>query len=129
MDRFEEEVANYIGIKKAVVCVNGTNALHLALLLSGVRQKMKSSHSLLHLWQQRMQSPITMQSLCLLMSMAGNLDLSPTALETFLVEMTEIRDHECYNKITGRRIKHRLMHTFGHPCEIGKIGYLRPLSH
>ena len=38
VDRFEEMVAEYTGAKKAVVCVNGTNALHLAMLLSGVEQ-------------------------------------------------------------------------------------------
>ena len=33
VDRFEEMVAEYTGAKKAVVCVNGTNALYLALML------------------------------------------------------------------------------------------------
>ena len=36
VDRFEEMVADYTKAKKAVVCVNGTNALHLALVLVGV---------------------------------------------------------------------------------------------
>ena len=34
VDRFEEMVADYTGAAKAVVCVNGTNALHMALLLA-----------------------------------------------------------------------------------------------
>ena len=38
VDRFEEMVAEYTGAKKAIACVNGTNALHLALLLAGVKQ-------------------------------------------------------------------------------------------
>ena len=36
VDRFEEMVAEYTGAKKAIVTVNGTNALHLALLSVGV---------------------------------------------------------------------------------------------
>ena len=36
VDRFEEDMAKYTGAVKAVVCVNGTNALHMALMLSGV---------------------------------------------------------------------------------------------
>jgi perosamine synthetase len=36
VDQFEEMMAEYTGAKKAVACVNGTNALHLALLLSNV---------------------------------------------------------------------------------------------
>ena len=35
VDLFEIEMANYTGSAKAVTCVNGTNALHLALLLVG----------------------------------------------------------------------------------------------
>ena len=38
VDRFEEMVADYTGAARAVVCVNGTNALHIALLLAGVKQ-------------------------------------------------------------------------------------------
>ena len=36
--RFEEMVAEFAGARYAVACVNGTNALHIALQLSGVRQ-------------------------------------------------------------------------------------------
>ena len=38
VDRFEEMVAVYTGAKKAVVCVSGTNALHMAMLLVGVER-------------------------------------------------------------------------------------------
>lgn len=36
--RFEEMIADYVGAKYAVACVNGTNALHIALQLSGVQR-------------------------------------------------------------------------------------------
>ena len=36
VDRFENDMAAYTGAKKAVVCVSGTNALHMALMLVGV---------------------------------------------------------------------------------------------
>ena len=36
VDRFEKELANYTGAKYAVAVVNGTAALHIALLLAGV---------------------------------------------------------------------------------------------
>jgi perosamine synthetase len=35
--RFEEELARYVGAAHAIACVNGTAALHTALLLVGVR--------------------------------------------------------------------------------------------
>jgi dTDP-4-amino-4,6-dideoxygalactose transaminase len=37
VDKFEEMTEQYTGSKKAVVCVNGTEALHMALMLSGVK--------------------------------------------------------------------------------------------
>ena len=38
VDRFEEDMAKYTDAKKAVVCVSGTNALHMALQLVGVKK-------------------------------------------------------------------------------------------
>ncbi|SVE50254.1 uncharacterized protein METZ01_LOCUS503108, partial [marine metagenome] len=37
VDRFERDLAEYTGAKYAVVVVNGTAALHIALLLAGVQ--------------------------------------------------------------------------------------------
>ena len=37
VDRFENNMATYTGAKRAVVCVSGTNALHISLLLVGVK--------------------------------------------------------------------------------------------
>ena len=36
VDRFEQALADYVGTKCAVACVNGTAALHIALLTAGV---------------------------------------------------------------------------------------------
>ena len=38
VDRFEDDMAAYTGAKRAVVCVSGTNALHMALMLAGVER-------------------------------------------------------------------------------------------
>ena len=38
VDRFEEDMAAYTGAKRAVVCVSGTNALHMSLMLVGVKR-------------------------------------------------------------------------------------------
>ncbi len=38
VNRFEELVAEYLGVKHAIATVNGTAALHVALQLAGVRQ-------------------------------------------------------------------------------------------
>ena len=41
VDRFEEDMAKYTGAKRAVVCVSGTNSLHMALQLGGYFLMMK----------------------------------------------------------------------------------------
>ncbi|MBU2044083.1 MAG: LegC family aminotransferase [Candidatus Omnitrophica bacterium] len=37
VNKFEGVVANYIGRKFAVACINGTSALHIALMVAGIR--------------------------------------------------------------------------------------------
>lgn len=122
VDRFEEDMARFTNAKKAVVCVNGTNALHLALLLSGVKQG-----------DEVITQPLTFIATANAISYCGaypifidvdkdTLGLSPQALEDFLVENAEIKTDGCYNKTTKRRIAAVVpMHTFGHPCRIDEI--------
>src|ERR1035437_1121930 len=38
VNEFELKMAEYTGAKKAVICINGTSALHMALKLIGVEQ-------------------------------------------------------------------------------------------
>lgn len=122
VDQFEIEMANYSGAKKAVACVNGTSALHLALKLVGV----EPGHEVIT-------QPLTFIATANAISYCGahpvfldvhlyNLGLSPKALTTFLEMESEMRDDGCYNKITHRKIAAVVpMHTFGHPCKIDEI--------
>lgn len=34
VDRFENDMATFTGAKRAVVCVSGTNALHMSLMMA-----------------------------------------------------------------------------------------------
>lgn len=122
VDRFEDEMALFTGAKKAVVCVNGTNALHMALMLAGVKQT-----------NEIITQPITFIATANAISYCGahpvfvdvdkdTLGLSPKALNVFLSENAEIIDGSCYNKISKRKIAAVVpMHTFGHPCRIDEI--------
>jgi len=122
VDRFEEEIADYTGATKAVVCVNGTNALHLALLLAGVKRD-----------DEVITQPLTFISTAnsILYCSAypifldvdnANLGLSPESLSNFLKTKTEQKSAGCFNKLTNRRIAACVpMHTFGHPCRIDEI--------
>lgn len=48
--------------------------------------------------------------------------LSPKAVQSWLENNAELRNGECYNKTTGRRVKCCVpMHTFGHPVHIEEL--------
>lgn len=122
VDRFEEMVAGYTGAKKAVVCVNGTNALHLALMLVGVEQG-----------DEVITQPLTFIATANAISYAkahpvfidvdlDTMGLSPLKMEEWLNQNAEVRDSGCYNKNTKRRIRACVpMHTFGHPIHMDEL--------
>lgn len=122
VDRFEEEMARYTGAKKAVVCVSGTNALHMSLILSGVERE-----------DEVLTQALTFIATCNALSYIGahpvfvdvdkeTMGLSPAAVKDWLAKNGEIREGQCYNKNTGRRVKACVpMHTFGHPVRIDEL--------
>lgn len=125
VDRFEEEIAKYTGSKKAVVCVSGTNALHMSLMLVGVERD-----------DEVLTQALTFIATCNALSYIGahpvfidvdrsTMGLSPDSMKEWLVKNAEIRNGECFNKNTGRRVKACVpMHTFGHPVRIEEIADL-----
>ena len=122
VDRFEADMAAYTGAKKAVVCVSGTNALHMALMLVGVERD-----------DEVLTQALTFIATCNAVSYIGahpvfidvdrdTLGLSPRAVNDWLVKNAELRNGACYNKRTGRRVKACVpMHTFGHPVKIDEL--------
>lgn len=122
VDRFENDMAAYTGAKKAVVCVSGTNALHMAMMLVGVERDDE-------VLTQALTFIATCNAICYIGARPVFLDvdkstmgLSPDALRAWLVKNAEIRNGQCYNKNTGRRVKACVpMHTFGHPVRIEEI--------
>lgn len=122
VDRFEEMVRTYTNTKRAVVCVNGTNALHLALLLVGVERE-----------DEVLTQALTFIATANAISYSGavpvfidvdkdTMGLSPDKIKDWLVKNTEMRSGVCYNKRTKRRVKACIpMHTFGHPVKIDQL--------
>lgn len=122
VDNFEREMAAFTGAKRAVACVNGTNAIHLALMLVGVEAG-----------DEVLTQPLTFVATCNALSYCGahpvfidvdrdTLGLSPVKLEEWISRHAELRGDTLYNKLTGRRIKACLpMHTFGHPVHLNQL--------
>jgi aminotransferase in exopolysaccharide biosynthesis len=125
VDRFEQEMARYTGAQKAVVCVSGTNALHLALVLVGVERE-----------DEVLTQALTFVATCNAISYIGahpvfidvdrsTMGLSPDALKNWLARNAEIRNGQCFNKHSNRRVKACVpMHTFGHPARIEEIAHV-----
>ena len=144
VDRFEEDMAAYSGAKRVVVCVSGTNALHMSLMLVGVKRD-----------DEVLTQALTFIATCNALSYIGahpifvdvdrsTMGLSPDAMKEWLQKNAEVRkntrineldkshdfayqegEYACYNKNTGRRIKACVpMHTFGHPVRIEEIAAL-----
>lgn len=122
VDRFEESVKDFTGANSAVVCVNGTNALHIAMLLVGVERN-----------DEVITQALTFIATCNAISYIGahpifldvdkdTMGLSPISVENWLKDNAEIKNSICYNKKTGRRVKACIpMHTFGHPVHLDKL--------
>ena len=122
VDRFEEDMARYTGAQRAVVCVSGTNALHMALMLVGVERE-----------DEVLTQALTFIATCNALSYIGahpvfldvdvaTMGLSPDAVKEWLAKNAEIRNGQCYNKRTGRRVRACVpMHTFGHPVHLDEL--------
>lgn len=128
VDLFEEKMAEYTGATKAVACVNGTNALHLALKIAGVEPETEVITQAL-----TFVATSNAISYCTAIPVYIDVDpdtmgLSPTALRKWLDEFSDLRfnnstkENETVNVVTGRKISACVpMHTFGHPCRIDEI--------
>jgi len=122
VDRFEEEFAKKVGSKYAIATVNGTSALHVSLILAGVKRD-----------DEIITQALTFVATCNSISYIGakpifvdvdldTMGLSPSSLKEFLENNCEVIDNKCLNKTTKKTIKACVpMHTFGHPCKIDEI--------
>lgn len=122
VDRFERDLADYTGTKRAVAIVNGTAALHVALLLAGVRPG-----------DEVIVQPLTFIATVNAISYAGaiphfvdveasTLGMDPVALDEHLSAIAERRGDVVVNRLTGRRLAAIVpMHTFGHPVDLDLV--------
>lgn len=123
VDQFEKEIAQYTGSQYAVACVNGTNALHMAMLVCGVKPN-----------DEVLTQSLTFIATANAISYAGadpvfidvdrdTMGMSAEGLSKFLDLNAEKKaDGFTYSKLTGKRIAACLpMHTFGFPVRIKEI--------
>ena len=122
VDRFESKLARCLGVKRAVVTVNGTAALDVALRLVGVR-----------LNDEVITQPLTFAATANAIAYNNaipvfvdvcpeTLGMSPDSLNEFLRQNVIKKEGKAFNKKTKNRVAAIVpMHTFGHPCKIEEI--------
>jgi aminotransferase in exopolysaccharide biosynthesis len=122
VDRFEAELAAYTGVRHAVAVVNGTAALHVALMLAGVQPGDEVLVPALSF-------VATANAVCycgakphFVDSELRTLGVAPGPLREYLSDISEQRAGQCINRRTGKVIRALVpMHTFGHPVDIDGV--------
>jgi len=122
VERFERELAAYVGGKYAVAVINGTAGLHTALKVIGLQANEEVLVSNL-----TFVAPINAISYCGAYPVLMDADPETWQMDVekvaqFLAEECKMRSGECYNKRTKRRVRAILpVHLLGLACEIDRI--------
>lgn len=122
VDRFERELARAVGVRHGVATVNGTAALHIALLVAGVRPG-----------DEVLMPSLTFVAPANAARYAGAwpvfLDVEPDYWQLDVDSLAAFLDEECHvtagglcNRRSGRRIAAVLpVDVLGHPCDMQAI--------
>lgn len=120
--QFEEMLAEFTGVKHVISVVNGTEAIHISLLLVGVERS-----------DEVLTPDLTFVATANAVAYSGaiphfvdveekTLGIDPIKLNGWLEDIVTPKKDGSYNKLTGRRIKAILpMHTFGHPVDMDPL--------
>ncbi len=122
VDKVSSDLCKITGAKFAIPVVNGTAALHLSLVVAGVKQN-----------DEVITQALTFIATANAISYIGaiphfvdvdkdTMGMSPSLLRNYLTGIAELKNGHCYNKLTGRRIAACVpMHTFGLPLRIEEL--------
>ena len=122
VDRFEQVLAEYVGSQYAVATVNGTAALHIALLIAGVQAD-----------EEVLVSTLTFIAPANAIRYVGAwpvfIDAEPYHWQMDPEKVVDFLEKDCrwstgrlYNKTTGRRVRAILpVHILGHPVDLAPI--------
>lgn len=127
VDRFEKMAADYLGAKYAVATVNGTAALHTALLASGIQPDEEVLVSTLAFIAPTNAIRYTGARPVFIDADVETWQIDPQKVIEFLELKCRRINGELRNKATGRRIRAILpVHILGHPVDMDPI---RAIAH
>jgi perosamine synthetase len=122
VDRFEGELRDTTGAAHVVAVVNGTAALHVCLMLAGVKRG-----------DEVLMPSLSFVATANAVSYCGavphfvdvdeeTLGISPERLAHYLEYIAIVREGQCINRKTGKVMRALVpMHTFGHPVRLREI--------
>lgn len=125
VDRIERDLAAITGVGHAVATANGTAALHVALMLAGVRAG-----------DEVLVPALTFVATANAVAYIGarphfvdsedrSLGVDAEALEAHLRSVARIEGGVCVNRETGAPIRALIaLHVFGHPCDLDALAAL-----
>lgn len=122
VDRFERDLATCTGTAYAVATMNGTSALHICLLLAGVRAADEVLIPTLTFIA-------TANAVSYIAAIPHFVDSEPVSLgidasklDAYLAQTASIVDGVCLNRTTGATIRAMVvMHVFGHPSDLDAL--------
>jgi perosamine synthetase len=122
VDRFEREVAAHVGAPHAVATVNGTAALHVALLAAGVGAGDEVLVPALTFIATANAVTYCGAQPVLLDSEEASWGLDAEKLAEFLSRECAVRNGEVVNRATGRVVRALVpVHLYGHPFDIDAV--------
>ena len=122
VDRFERDLAEFTGAAHAIATSNGTSALHVCLLLAGVKPD-----------DEVLLPALTFVATANAVSYIGatphfvdsesvSLGVDASKLDAYLSEIARVVDGTCINQRTGKTIRSLVvMHVFGHPSDLDAL--------
>lgn len=120
--RFEEDLAALTGARHAVATVNGTAALHMALMLAGVAAGDEVLIPALSFVAAANAARYCGATPHFIDTDPHTLGLDVDGLASHLSRITTRRAGACVNGITGRRIGALVaLHAFGHPVDLDRV--------
>lgn len=121
-EKFEEALQDICNVEYVIACVNGTAALHISLLLAGVKPDeevlvpaitfVATANAVLYCNAIPHFTDVS----------AEDCGMDADRLSSYLREISIVRDNVLLNKASGRRIAAILpVHCFGYPCAIDRL--------
>ena len=119
---FEQALADYVHMPRAVACNAGSSALHLAAMAAGITRGDEVIVPTLTFIAAV--NPLTryMGAEPIFIGCDDSLCIDPDAVEAFCAEHCELRDGKLYNKATGAHVKAlEVVHVFGNLGDMERL--------